>query len=200
MKVTAPPGSALILVDVQNDFCPGGSLAAAKGDEVVAPLNRLSAEFAARNLPVIATRDWHPRNHVSFQENGGPWPAHCIQDTKGAEFHPRLVLPPRADVVTKGDDPKRDAYSGFQAESETGRMMADLLRVRGAERLFIGGLATDYCVKATVLDARKNGFPTVVLRDAIRAVDAEPGDGDRAITEMTKAGAAFATADEVAFQ
>lgn len=200
MKVTAAPGSALILVDVQNDFCPGGSLAVERGDEVVAPLNRLAAEFATRNLPVIATRDWHPRNHVSFEENGGPWPRHCIQDTPGAAFHPKLVLPPRADVVTKGDDPKRDAYSGFQAESETGRMMADLLRVRGAERLFVGGLATDYCVKATVLDARKNGFPTVVLGDAIRAVNVKPGDGDRAIAEMKKAGAAFATVDEVAFQ
>jgi nicotinamidase/pyrazinamidase len=197
MKVPVTADSALILVDVQNDFCPSGALAVRDGDEVVEPLNRLAAAFAKAGRAVIATRDWHPANHVSFKENGGPWPRHCVQDTPGAAFHPRLVLPPRADVVTKGDDPRRDAYSGFQAESETGRMLADLLRVRGGGRLFVGGLATDYCVKATVLDARKNAFPTVVLRDAVRAVDVNPGDGDRALEEMVKAGAVVANVDEV---
>lgn len=197
MKVTATPDSALIVVDVQNDFCPGGSLAVTRGDEVVEVLNQYAASFAKAGLPVFATRDWHPREHSSFKEHGGPWPPHCVQGTRGAEFHPRLQLPAGASIVTKGEDPKVDAYSGFQGKTAKGQGLVDALKEKGVTRVFVGGLATDYCVKATAADALKHGFQVFVLRDAARAVDVKPGDGERALEELVRGGAVLATVEEI---
>lgn len=180
-------GDALILVDVQNDFCPGGALAVAEGDQVVPVLNRWIERAVQAGIPVFASRDWHPPNHVSFQSRGGPWPPHCVQGTRGAEFHPDLHLPKDALIVTlKGDDPDRDAYSAFD-----GTNLASDLRSRGVQRLWVGGLATDYCVKATVLDGLREGFDVRVIADGIRAVNVQPDDGRQAIEEMLRAGASL---------
>lgn len=183
---------ALIVVDVQNDFCPGGSLAVPGGDEVAATLTGVAARFHAGGGRVYATQDWHPAGHSSFVESGGPWPPHCVQGSEGAEFHPGLRLPDGTAVVRKGSDPGVDAYSGF--------LDSDLeQQLRGARirRVFVGGLATDYCVLNTVLDACRLGFETYLLTDAIGAVDVSPGDGERAISRMTRAGAHATTSAEV---
>lgn len=190
MSVTIDPArDALVIVDVQNDFCPGGALAVNAGDEVVPVMNRYAERFARAGAAVFASRDWHPRQTKHFKEWGGVWPPHCVQGTRGAEFHAGLTLPPQTAIVSKGMDPDADAYSAFQAETADGTPFATALAVRGTRRLFIGGLATDYCVKATVLDARKHGFEAFVLEDASRAVDIAAGDGARAVDEMTAAGA-----------
>ncbi len=188
-----PTRDALVVVDVQNDFCPGGALAVARGDEVVPVLNRYIARFGERGAPVVASRDWHPARTRHFQAYGGSWPPHCVQGTPGAAFHGDLALPASAVVVSKGMDPEQDAYSAFQAEDARGVPFATVLRERGVRRLCVGGLATDYCVKATVLDALREGFEVLVLKDAIRAVDVKPGDGERAILAMSDAGARFVT-------
>ncbi len=174
---------ALLVVDVQNDFCPGGALAVAEGDQVVAPLNKLIEEFLRRGEPVFRSRDWHPRQTKHFTEFGGTWPVHCVQDTKGAEFHPDLIDDARIRTISKGmgDD---DSYSAFD-----GTDLALQLRQLGVEEVWVGGLATDYCVKNTVLDALKEGFRVKALEDAMRAVEVNPGDGERAIEEMRAAGA-----------
>lgn len=190
MKVTDK--TALIVVDVQNDFCPGGALPVSAGDSVVSILNRYADLFVRSNAPIYATRDWHPENHLSFKERGGPWPPHCVQGTEGAEFHPRLTLPINATIISKGTDPDREAYSGFQGTDLTER-----LKRRRIERLFVGGLATDYCVKSTVLDALKAGFETVLLEDASRGVEVQPGDSEKAVEEMKKKGASVATIDQI---
>ncbi|HSE93911.1 MAG TPA: bifunctional nicotinamidase/pyrazinamidase [Methylomirabilota bacterium] len=195
--VIDPSRDALVVVDVQNDFCPGGSLAVPEGDRVVPVLNRYAARFAASGAAVFASRDWHPERTRHFAAQGGAWPPHCVQGTPGAEFHPALSLPAGAEVVSKGMDPGDDAYSCFQAEDAQGMPFAAALGERGVGRLFVGGLATDYCVKATVLDAMKEGFEVVVLEDAVRAVDVSPGDGARALEEMRRAGAALARFDDV---
>ncbi len=184
---------ALVLVDVQNDFCPGGSLAVPDGDQVVPVLNRYAERFGEARAPVFASRDWHPPKTKHFQAYGGAWPPHCVQGTRGAEFHPGLEMPAGTVVVSKGMDPEQDAYSAFQAEDERGIAFARALAARGVKRLWVGGLATDYCVKATVLDALRSGLEVQVLADAIRAVDVQPGDGERAIGEMREAGARFVT-------
>jgi epoxyqueuosine reductase len=188
---------ALVVVDVQNDFCPGGSLAVPEGDRVVPVLNRYVGRFAAAGAPIFVSRDWHPAKTKHFQAYGGAWPPHCVQGTPGAAFHAGLALPGDALVVSKGMDPEQDAYSAFQAEDERGTPFAGTLAARGVRRLFVGGLATDYCVKATVLDARRQGLDVVVLADAVRAVDVKAGDGERALEEMRGAGARLATLDEV---
>lgn len=172
-------GDVLIAVDVQNDFLPGGSLAVPDGDAVVPALNRYLAAFAARALPVFATRDWHPADHCSFKLEGGIWPPHCIAATRGAEFAPGLALPPHAVVISKASTPAADAYSGFG-----GTDLAPRLRAAGAARLFVGGLATDYCVLNTVKDALAAGFAVLLLDDAVRAVEVKPGDGARALAQM----------------
>ena len=187
--VIDPARDALVVVDVQNDFCPGGALAVAEGDRVVAVLNRYAAAFAARDAAVFASRDWHPEQTRHFVAGGGPWPPHCVQGTPGARFHPDLRLPAGTVVLSKGMDPDEDAYSSFQARDDDGTDFATLLRRRGVRRLFVGGLATDYCVRATALDGLAAGFEVVVLEDAVRAVDVQPGDGERALTEMAAAGA-----------
>jgi nicotinamidase/pyrazinamidase len=190
MAVTIDPSrDALVVVDVQIDFCPGGSLGVPDGDAVVPILNMYAERFREAGAPVFASRDWHPARTKHFQSEGGVWPPHCVQGTPGAEFHPELALPEDATIISKGRDPGEDAYSCFQAETEDGMPFAAALGERGVNRLFIGGLATDYCVKATVLDALKEGFEVVVLEDASRAVDLNSGDGERAMAEIIAAGA-----------
>ena len=174
---------ALIVVDVQNDFCPGGSLAVADGDQVITPLNRLIKEFLDRGEPVYKTRDWHPAQTKHFQAYGGIWPVHCVQGTPGAEFHPDLSADPRVTIISKGFDEKADGYSGFD-----GTDLADLLREEGVSEVWVGGLATDYCVKHTVLDAVKEGFEVKALADAMRAVNVHQDDGAKAIEQMRAAG------------
>jgi nicotinamidase/pyrazinamidase len=180
---------ALVIVDAQNDFCPGGALAVADGDEVVVPLNRYIDLFAKQQLPIFATRDWHPEKTSHFKDYGGPWPAHCVQQTKGAEFHPALHLGAHVVILSKGMAADEDSYSGFQAADSSGTPLAELLRQRGIERIFVGGLATDYCVKHTVLDGLKQGYSVVLLCDSMRAVNLQPNDGAAAIAEMIDAGA-----------
>lgn len=178
------PHDALLVVDVQIDFCPGGALPIDRGDDVVPVLNRWVAAAVNSGVPVFASRDWHPRQHLSFDESGGEWPVHCVQDTAGAQFHPELALPDDAIVVTKGTRFDRDQYSAFD---ETG--LAGELRRRGVRRVWIGGLAQDVCVRATVLDALREGFDTIVIEDATRPVT--PAGGERALEEMRQAGARF---------
>ena len=180
------PGDTLIVVDVQIDFCPGGALPIEGGDEVVPVLNRWIRAAAEADVPVCASRDWHPLHHISFKESGGPWPVHCVQDSPGARFHPSLQLPPEALIVTKGVRFDRDQYSAFD---ETG--LATELRKRRIRRVWVGGLAQDVCVRATVLDARREGFDTIVISDATRPVT--PSGAERAIDEMRQAGACFET-------
>ena len=175
---------ALIVVDVQNDFCPGGSLAVANGDEVVAPLNELMKEFLDRGEPVFKTRDWHPATAKHFAAYGGTWPVHCVRNTPGAEFNPGLFDDPRITIISKGIDESADGYSGFD-----GTNLAQILRDQEVKEVWVGGLATDYCVKHTVLDALEQGFEVKALADAMRAVDLNPTDGEKAIEEMRNAGA-----------
>ena len=175
---------ALIVVDVQNDFCPGGALAVTNGDEVVAALNALAKAFLARGEPVFKTRDWHPARTKHFAKYGGTWPIHCVQGTPGAEFHADLIDDPRITIISKGTTEGADGYSGFDGTS-----LARLLREKGVAEVWVGGLATDYCVKHTVLDARREGFEVKALADAMRAVNLNPNDGRQAIEEMKAAGA-----------
>ena len=186
------PKQTLIVVDVQIDFCPGGALAVAEGDQVIAPLNQLIDEFLDRGAPVYKSRDWHPAQTKHFQAHGGRWPVHCVQNTEGAEFHPELRDNPRISVISKGLGDK-DCYSVFDETD-----LASQLRNQSVEEVVVGGLATDYCVKNTVLDALKNGFKVKAVRNAMRAVDVEPGDGDRAIEEMRAAGAEIVSTDSKA--
>lgn len=189
---------ALVIVDVQSDFCPGGALGVPDGDTVVPVLNRYAECFARHGAAVLATRDWHPARTRHFRAWGGVWPPHCVQGTPGAAFHPALRLPPGTEVVSKGADPEADAYSCFEAVAPDGAAFAEVLARRGVRRLFIGGLATDYCVKATALDALRAGLEVVVLTDAVRAVDLAPGDGARALEEVRAAGAVMVSCPEVA--
>lgn len=186
-------GDALVVVDVQNDFLPGGPLAVVDGDRVVAPLNRYIHLFQQRELPLVFTRDWHPANHCSFHAQGGPWPPHCVAGSPGAGFAPGLHVPANATLISKGAHAGIDAYSAFQ-----GTGLGAYLQRLGCRRIFVGGLATDYCVLATVRDARQQGLAVVVLRDAIRAVAVQPEDGRRAEDEMLRLGAHPLTWDEVA--
>ena len=174
---------ALIVVDVQNDFCPGGTLAVPHGDDVIAPLNQLIDEFLERGDPVYKSRDWHPPNTKHFTAYGGTWPVHCVQNTEGAEFHPALRDDSRIKVISKGLG-DTDGYSAFD-ETDLG----SLLNNAGVQELVVGGLATDYCVKNTVLDALKLGYKVKAIEDAMRPVELKPGDGERAIEEMRAAGA-----------
>jgi nicotinamidase/pyrazinamidase len=173
---------ALIIVDVQNDFCPGGALAVSGGDEVIAPLNRLAREFLARGDIVVKSRDWHPAQTKHFAAYGGTWPIHCVQGTRGAEFHPDLFDDPRISIVSK-DKMDIDEYSAFD-----GTELSSILRKQGVEEVWVGGLATDYCVKHTALDAVREGFKVKALTVAMRPVEVQPGDGARAIEEMRRAG------------
>lgn len=175
---------ALVVVDVQRDFLPGGSLAITGGDRVIPRLNNYIALFNEQSLPIFLTRDWHPRNHCSFSSAGGRWPPHCVQGTRGADWPDELTVLPDMRIISKGTNKNAEAYSGF-----SGTALLRLLRKLGVNRLFVGGLATDYCVHHTVVDARSRGFDVVVLADAIRGVNAQAGDEAQAIREMTERGA-----------
>ncbi len=186
-------GDALLIVDVQNDFLPGGSLAVPHGDEVVVVLNRYLKIFEVQNLPVYATRDWHPAQHCSFRAQGGPWPPHCVAGTDGAAIAVALQLPPATVIISKATSAKQDAYSGFQDTDLHRKLLAT-----GIRRLYIGGLATDYCVLNTVRDALQLGYRVLLLADAIRAVDVQPGNGERAKAEMAGLGARPITVEQAA--
>jgi nicotinamidase/pyrazinamidase len=177
------PRDALLVADVQNDFLPGGALGIGGGDAIVPVLARYVRRALAAGAHVIASRDWHPRDHCSFRERGGPWPPHCVQGTRGAELAPALRLPPEAIIVSKGTDPARDAYSAFD-----GTKLDAVLRGLGVDRVLVGGLATEYCVVHTVRDARARGYDVLLLVDAIRGVDAAASAA--ACDEMIAAGAA----------
>jgi len=181
---------ALLVVDVQNDFCPGGTLAVNEGDEVVEPLNKLIDEFLKSGEPVYESRDWHPAATKHFAKYGGIWPVHCVQNTKGAEFHPKLRKDSRIKVVSKGMG-DTDCYSAFDETD-----LAEQLKRQEITEVWVGGLATDYCVKNTVLDALKNGFEVKAVENAMRAVDLKSGDGERAIEEMREAGAKVLRSDK----
>jgi nicotinamidase/pyrazinamidase len=179
---------ALLIIDFQNDFTAGGALAVPEGDEIAAPVKRLADHYDV----IVATRDWHPPDHASFETEGGPWPVHCVQGTPGAELHPAMSGIELDGIVDVGRERDDEGYSGFENSD-----LAQLLRDRGVERLSVCGLATDYCVRASAIDACKEGFDVTVVEDAIRAVDVNEGDGDRAIEDMKAAGAEFATSDRV---
>lgn len=183
------PDGALVVVDVQRDFCPGGALAAEGGDRILPALNRHIGRARAAGMPIYATRDWHPEVTSHFTAFGGEWPPHCVRDTAGAEFHPGLDLPDETIVISKGMDPDHPGYSAFDGYTAAGAGFADDLRRRGIARLLVAGIATDYCVKQTVLDARREGFEVTVLLDAVTGIDAQPGDVARALDEMSAAGA-----------
>jgi nicotinamidase/pyrazinamidase len=191
---------ALLVVDFQNDFTPGGALPVEGGDEVAGPINALLDSFDL----VIGTRDWHPPDHGSFVgvevdpaewEGTDPpsiWPVHCVQGTRGAELHPDLDRSKLDFLLDKGQDRHSQGYSGFH-----GSGLAELLQDHGVDRVFVAGLTTEYCVKNTVLDARRLGLDVVVVEDAIRPVEVNPGDAERALEEMRAAGAVFAASVEV---
>lgn len=174
---------ALLVTDVQNDFLPGGPLAVRGASEILPPLNRLIAAFRRHRLPVIFSRDWHPRGHCSFRESGGKWPAHCIQRTRGARFAATLRMPPHPLVISKATRPDRDAYSAFD-----GTGLDRLLRRKGVRHLVLGGLATDYCILRTALGARRLRYSVTLASDAVRAVNLRKGDSTRAIRRMEHAG------------
>jgi nicotinamidase/pyrazinamidase len=180
---------ALVVVDVQNDFCPGGALGVRGGDEIVPVLNRYIEKFAAAQLPIFLTRDWHPPRTSHFNNFGGIWPVHCVQNTAGSEFHRDLRRDGRMILVSKGMAPDEDSYSAFQARDEAGKSLTERLRDLGIRRIFVGGLATDYCVKHTVLDGLRQGFTMVVLDDAVRGVNLQHDDSEKALAEMCAAGA-----------
>ncbi len=181
--------SALLIVDVQNDFCTGGALAVPESERVVAALNRYISHAAAGGLPIYASRDWHPANTSHFADHGGTWPVHCVENTHGARFHRDLRLPSNAIVVTKGVDPDRHGYSAFEGHTADGPGLAEDLRQRGVTHVYVGGLATDYCVRQTALDALAHGLRVTVLEDAIAGVDLKAGDSARALHELREKGA-----------
>ncbi len=185
--------SALLIVDVQNDFCPGGSLPVPEGDRVVPLLNRYIALFRENGLPIFASRDWHPEKTSHFKAFGGIWPVHCVQGSDGAQFHPELRLPADTFILSKGMDPQRDDYSAFQAVTDSGTPFPEILQKMGISRLYVGGLATDYCVKESVIEGLRHGLAMTFLEDASRGVDLEPGDSEKAVTTMREAGATTAT-------
>jgi len=177
-------GDALLIVDVQNDFCPGGALAVQRGDEVVSVLNRWIQQAEDQGVTIFASRDWHPAKHISFKERGGPWPPHCVQGTSGAAFHPDLKLPRDVQIISKADKPDVDSYSAFG-----GTDLAERLRRAGVRRVWIGGLTQDYCVRETSMDALREGFQVHVIVQGTRAVNVRPDDGRRALDDVRRAGA-----------
>ncbi|HSC28619.1 MAG TPA: nicotinamidase, partial [Vicinamibacterales bacterium] len=193
IRKSSGSGGALLIVDVQNDFCPGGALPVPDGDRVIPVLNRLAARFEAAGRPVYASRDWHPPDTTHFKPFGGPWPVHCVAGTPGAAMHPDLQLPLGTIAISKGQDRQDAGYSAFEGMTDAGRKVADDLRERGVSELFVGGLATDYCVRASVLDARRAGFHVTVVTDGIAGID--PEDSARAREEMLEAGASLTSSD-----
>ena len=185
-------GDALLIIDMQNDFLPGGRLAVPDGEQIIPVINCYVQKFDAHGNPVLLTRDWHPANHASFNDQGGPWSLHCVAGTYGAEYPAALLLPETAQVFSKGTHPESNGYSGFEDTD-----LRTKLERAGARRLFIAGLATDYCVLQTVLDARRLGYKVLLLQDAVRAVNVNPDDGDRALQTMRQHGALLISLDEL---
>lgn len=185
--------AALILVDIQNDFCPGGALGVNEGDQIVPAVNRLIPEFPL----VISTQDWHPENHISFKERGGPWPPHCVQDTRGAELHSDLKTDTIVHYFRKASSPDKDDYSEFAGKDDRGRSLDEVLRSHGVKKLYAVGLATDYCVLETVMDGLKHGYEVYAVTDAMRAVNVNPADGEEALQKMASSGAHLVRSDEV---
>lgn len=190
-------GDALSVTDMQNDFLPGGALGVSGGDEVIPLINHVIELFRNAGLPIFITRDWHPAHHSSFKEKNGPWPPHCVQHTEGAEFAADLMIPEKAIVISKGIDPARDQYSTLQGRDSSGQTEDELLKSFGITRLFICGLATEYCVLNSVKDAREAGYEVQVMTDAIRAVNVNPGDGAQALEEMVRLGALLITSERL---
>jgi nicotinamidase/pyrazinamidase len=187
---TFAAGDGLLLVDPQNDFCPGGSLPVADGDRVMPVLSAWAAAAERARVPIFVSRDWHPQRTTHFKEFGGVWPPHCVMNTPGAEFHPELRVPGSAVVVSKGMGEAEDAYSAFQARDADGVLLGALLEQQGVRHLYVGGLATDYCVKSSGLDALSSGYRVTLITDGMRAVDVQAGDGAQALAELHQAGAA----------
>ena len=185
--------AALILVDIQNDFCPGGALAVNEGDQIVPAVNRLIPGFPL----VISTQDWHPENHTSFTEQGGPWPPHCVQGTRGAELHSDLKTDTIAHYLRKASSPDKDDYSEFAGKDDRGRSLDEVLKSHGVKKLYAVGLATDYCVLETVIDGLRLGYEVYAVTDAMRAVNVNPADGEAALQKMADSGAHLVTSDEV---
>lgn len=190
-------GDVLVVTDMQNCFLPGGSLPVTEGDSVVGPLNIALDAFDRAGLPVIFTRDWHPPNHCSFQSRGGPWPDHCIQGTQDAAFSPRLHIPPKPLVISKAVEADKEQYSAYFGHDENGATMADNLRAMKPKRVFIGGVATEYCVFNTVLDMLKDGYDVYVFVDGVQPVEVKPGDGQAALDTMEKRGARLIRAEQL---
>ncbi|MCF7878275.1 MAG: nicotinamidase [Candidatus Omnitrophica bacterium] len=186
---------ALLIVDLQNDFCSGGKLPVPKGDKVIEPLNNYIHIFQAKGLPIFASRDWHPEETKHFKEFGGKWPKHCIQNTKGAEFHPELNLPESAVVLSAGMGPASEGYSAFEGKSQNGKRFQEVLEEQNIQKLYLGGLATEFCVKHTVLEALSRGFKVQLLVDAIAGID--PGQAKKAKEEMIAQGAEKMTLDKL---
>jgi nicotinamidase/pyrazinamidase len=183
--------TALLIVDVQNDFCSGGALAVRESDRVVESLNEYIQEAVARGMVIYASRDWHPATSTHFAAYGGAWPVHCVQGTPGAQFHTLLRLPPTTIVITKGQDPDAHGYSAFEGRTPDGTLLLEQLRKDHITHLYVGGLATDYCVKASVLDALSAGLRVTVLQDAIAGVNLHPGASSSAVAAMRESGASF---------
>ncbi len=175
---------ALVVVDLQVDFCPGGALGVADGDKIIPTINKYVELFSKHQLPIFASRDWHPSETTHFKAFGGPWPVHCVQNTPGAEFHPDFRLPESAIILSKGTDPSRDGYSVFDAQDSDQKFFLELLKERKIKELYVAGIATDYCVRTTVLDALKQGFKVNVLIDAIKGVS--PQDSERTLQEIVE--------------
>lgn len=180
---------ALLIIDVQNDFCPGGMLAVFDGDKVIPALNSYIQLFVSKNFFIFASRDWHPQETKHFQKFGGLWPVHCVQNTDGAKFHPDLQLPKSTVILSKGMNPNQDSYSAFQAVDNNGKNFDTILKALSVKELSIGGLATDYCVKSSVLDALKAGYGVKLLTDAVQGVNLKKDDSINAIKEMLRNGA-----------
>lgn len=191
-QLTFPPHSALIVVDVQNDFCPGGSLAVPDGDQIIPVVQHYVDSFTAQGLPVIFTRDFHPANHVSFAQQGGPWPPHCVQETVGVDYHPGIKIPPGAYHIIKGFQSDVDAYSGFEGrlrDSTDSLTLDNLLHSVNVHEIYLVGLATDYCVHATAFDALRLGYRVIVVEDGVRGVNVNSGDSLRALQDLRQHGA-----------
>lgn len=180
---------ALLIVDVQNDFCPGGALAVPGGDSIIPNLNKYIDFFSKNKLPIFFSRDWHPKNTKHFKNFGGIWPMHCVQNTKGAQFYPQLLLPKEAIIISKGMDWEKDSYSAFDGQDLNGMGLLNLLMIFGVKEIYIGGLATDYCVHSSAVDALMKGFKVKILMDAIKGVNLRPQDSQGALKDMQKLGA-----------
>jgi nicotinamidase/pyrazinamidase len=192
MKISLDVHDALLVVDMQNDFLPGGSLAVSGSDAIISVVNSYIQSFSEARLPIFASRDYHPDDHISFLENGGTWPPHCVAGSKGSEFHPELQLPKDTVIISKGTSSKAEAYSALDSTA-----LSQQLQDRGIERVFVCGLATDYCVHASAMDLLNADFSVLVLIDAVKAVNVQPGDGVRALKELTDRGAIAITKDNL---